>query len=329
MIARVAEHCFWLGRYLERAESTARVLQVTGTLALDAGLPAEQCWMPILAVFGEQPRFVQLHGKAAEGDGEAVQRFMAFEENNPSSLLGMLSAARENARAIREVVSIECWEVINEVYLWAHGDEARVEFAQHRYGFYRQIRRAVQLCLGLFRGTMLHDAPLDFIWLGVLLERVGQTARVLDVHHHAFKHLPTAAGQQVVETSLWLSLLRACSGFEPFMKRHQGKVTGDAVAAFLLFEPDFPRSLRYCVKSAHRYLAEFHPPGTQGLPGAESVALASRLLELLRPESLKAPEATIHGLLTQVVDTTAALCDCMAGEFFGQRRRLISQAMAQ
>jgi len=256
-----------------------------------------------------------------------VQRFMALEENNPSSLLAMLAAARENARAIREVVSLECWEVINEVYLWAHSDEARVEFAQHRYGFYRQIRRAVQLCLGLFRSTMLHDAPLDFIWLGVLLERVGQTARVLDVHHHAFERLPNT--NQVVETSLWLSLLRACSGFEPFMKRNQGKVTGDAVAAFLLFEPDFPRSLRYCVKSAHRYLAEFHPPGTQGLPGAESVALATRLLELLRPESLASPEATIHGLLTQVVDTTAALCDCMATEFFGLRRSLGSQSMAQ
>ncbi len=93
----------------------------------------------------------------------------------------------------------------------------------------------------------------------------------------------------MVETSLWLSLLRACSGFEPFMKRHQGKVTGDAVAAFLLFEPDFPRSLRYCVKSAHRYLSEFHPPGAQGLPGAESVALSTRLLELLRPESSRQP----------------------------------------
>jgi uncharacterized alpha-E superfamily protein len=327
MIARVAEHCFWLGRYLERAESTARVLQVTGTLALDAGLPPEQCWMPILAVFGERPRFLERHGAAAEGDGERVQRFMALEESNPSSLLAMLSAARENARAIREVVSIECWEVINEVYLWAHSDEARIEYAQHRYGFYRQIRRAVQLCLGLFRSTMLHDTPLDFIWLGVLLERVGQTARVLDVHHHAFKHLPHT--NQVVETSLWLSLLRACSGFEPFMKRNQGKVTGDAVAAFLLFEPDFPRSLRYCVKSAHRYLVELHPPGSQGLPGAESVALATRLLELLRPESLASPDATIHGLLTQVVDTTAALCDCMATEFFGLRTALGSQSMAQ
>jgi uncharacterized alpha-E superfamily protein len=327
MIARVAEHCFWLGRYLERAESTARVLQVTGTLALDAGLPPEQCWMPVLAVFGERARFGELQGAASEGDGEQVQRFMAWEERSPSSLLSLLTAARENARAIREVVSIECWETINEVYLWVHSEEARTEFKQHRYGFYRNIRKAVQLCLGLFRSTMLHDAPLDFIWLGVLLERVGQTARVLDVHHHAFKQLP--GGHQVVETGLWLSLLRACSGFEPFMKRHQGKVTGDAVAAFLLFEPDFPRSIRYCLKSAHRYLAEFHPPGVQGLPGAKTVELSSQLLERLKPESLSNPDATIHGLLTHVVEATAALCDCLSTEFFGTPRALGSQAMRQ
>jgi uncharacterized alpha-E superfamily protein len=327
MIARVAEHCFWLGRYLERAESTARVLQVTGTLALDAGLPPEQCWTPILAVFGERPRFLERLGASAEGDGEMVQRFMALEENNPSSLLSMLFAARENARAIREVVSIECWEVINELYLWMRGDEARTEYAQHRYGFYRHIRRAAQLCLGLFPHTMLHDAPLDFIGLGVQLERVGQTARVLDVHHHAFKRLPT--GHLVVETSLWLSLLRICSGFEAFMKRNQGKVTGDAVAAFLLFEPAFPRSIRHGLESARRLLAEFHPAGAPGLPGTETVARCSKLLERLQPDALSGPDATIHELLTQVVDGTAAVCDSLSAEFFGTARALGSQSMAQ
>lgn len=327
MIARVAEHCFWLGRYLERVESTARVLQVTGTLALDAGLPPELVWMPVVTVFGEHARFAALHGSAAESDGEKVQHFMSWEEQNFSSLQASISAARENARAIREVVSLECWEVINELYLWMRSDEARTEFAQHRYGFYRHIRHAAQLGLGLFPNTMLHDAPLDFIWLGVQLERVGQTARVLDVHHHAFKRLP--AGHRVVETSLWLSLLRICSGFEAFMKRNQGKVTGDAVAAFLLFETAFPRSIRHGLESAHRLLTEFQPPGAPGLPGTETVARCSQLLEQLRPDVLSQPDATIHGLLTQVVDGTAAVCDSLSDEFFGTARLLGSQSMAQ
>jgi uncharacterized alpha-E superfamily protein len=327
MIARVAELCFWLGRYLERAESTARVLQVTGTLALDAGLPAAQCWRPVLVVFGERERFSAGDSSAAEDDGEQVQRFMVWQEDNPSSIHTAVTAARENARAIREVVSIECWEAINELYLWIRSDEAKAEYARHRYGFYRRIRQSIQLCLGLFRSTMLHDAPLDFIWVGVLLERTGQTARVLDVHHHAFSQLPN--GHQVVETSLWLSLLRACSGFEPFMKRHQGRVTGDAVAAFLLFEQEFPRSVKYCLKSAHKYLVEFHAPGTPGLPGAETVAHSNRLLERLQPSALSAPGATVHELLTHVVDETGKLCEILSTEFFRGARAVGGQSMAQ
>src|SRR4029079_19439900 len=105
-----------------------------------------------------------------------------------------------------------------------------------------------RLCVGLLRSTMLHDEPLDFIWLGVLLERVSQTARILDVHHHAFLQ---AQRHEVAATPLWLSLLRSLSGFEPFMKRHQGRVSPDSVAGFLIGEDRFPRSIAYCVHAAY------------------------------------------------------------------------------
>ncbi|QRN94231.1 alpha-E domain-containing protein [Archangium violaceum] len=315
MIARIAEHCFWLGRYLERAESTARVLQITGQLALDAELPPEQFWTPALAIFGERLAFTTRHGAQAEADGEAVQHFLTWEEENASSLLSTICAARENARTIREVVSRECWEVTNELYLWLVGEAGREEYAHSRFAFYQHIRRMVQLCLGLFRSTMLHDTPLDFIWLGVMLERVGQTARLLDVHHHVFTGMKPE--HPVVETALWLSLLRACSGFEPFMKSHSGRVTGDAVAAFLLFESRFPRSVRYCVESAHRYLRQLCPPESQG-PGRESLARIEPLVELLRPESLVGPGASMHSLLTHMVEETAGLCSLLSHEYFGR-----------
>ncbi|PTL82401.1 alpha-E domain-containing protein [Vitiosangium sp. GDMCC 1.1324] len=327
MIARIAEHCFWLGRYLERAESTARVLQMTGQLALDAEIPPEQCWMPALAIFGERDTFAARHGARAEADGEDVQQFLTWDEDNASSLVSTLLAARNNARTIREVVSRECWEVTNELYLWLVGEAGRAEYTHSRFGFYQHIRRMVQLCLGLFRSTMLHDTPLDFIWLGVLLERVGQTARLLDVHHHVFSRV--GPGHRVVETALWLSLLRACSGFEPFMKSYSGKVTGDAVAAFLLFEARFPRSVRYCLESSHRYLRQLCPPGTQGQPGQESLARIAPLLERLRPEELAAPGATVHALLTHVVEETAALCELISREYFGTPMTPVTQAMAR
>ncbi len=322
MISRVADHCFWFGRYLERTESTARVLAVTANLALDGELTPEQCWLPVLIVSGESARFFERHG-AENGEtpapvdwGETVPRIMTWDEDNLTSLLRSVGAARENARSIREVLSLEAWETTNELYLWMASPEARADYDKDRYAFYRTIRRAVQLCLGLLRSTMLHDTPLDFIWLGVMLERVGQTARVLDVHHHAFTKL--ASPLEVVETALWLSLLRACSGFEPFMKRHQGKVTGDAVVRFLVFERAFPRSLRFCLDAAHsRFFEHIRPSDQPRLPGAATAARLGALTTWLGDRSREPVPADIHELLTHVVDETAAVCDGLSTELFG------------
>jgi uncharacterized alpha-E superfamily protein len=325
MIARIAEHCFWLGRYLERAESTARVLQMTGQLALDAELPPEQCWMPALAIFGERSAFALRHGEAAEADGEAVQNFLTWDEDNVSSLVNTLFAARDNARSIREVVSRECWEVTNELYLWLGGEMGKAEYTHSRYAFYLHIRRMVQLCLGLSDSTMLHDTPLDFIRLGVMLERAGQTARLLDVHHHVFARMNSS--HRVVQTALWLSLLRAGSGFEPFMKTHSGRVTGDAVASFLLFEGRFPRSVRHCLEAVHRLLRQLASPEAPGGLGQPCVAGMQPLLEQLRPEALVGPEDTLHALLTRMVEGTADLCLCIAREYFGKAVPLGTQVM--
>ena len=315
MISRVADHCFWFGRYLERAESTARVLQVTNNLALDTELTQEQCWLPVIIVAGEEARFLAVHGKKASAEGEAVQRYLTWDEGL-ASLRHAVCAARENARSIREVVSLEAWEAVNELYLWINGKVGREAYESHRYGFYLHVRRSVQLCLGLLRSTMLHDTPLDFIWLGVMLERTGQTARVLDVHHHVLT--PALSRHQVVETALWLSLLRTCSGFEPFMKRNPGRVTGEAVASFLLLEPSFPRSIRFCVHAAHDCLSAIRPPGASSLPGGESVARLGELDEWVRrrgPEDAHA--GSIHAVLTHIVDETAAVGNLVSRELFG------------
>jgi uncharacterized alpha-E superfamily protein len=317
MISRVADHCFWFGRYLERAESTARVLHVTNNLALDAELSPQQCWLPVLIVSGERAQFFARYGEDAASDGEVVQDYMTWAEDNLTCIRASIASARENARSIREVVSLEAWQTINELYLWIGGAEAKAAYEDNRYEFYRHARESIQLILGLLRSTMLHDTPLDFIWLGVMLERVGQTARVLDVHHHAFTHLPSR--HQVVETALWLSLLRACSGFEPFMKRSQGKVSGAAVAAFLILELAFPRSIRYCVRAAKDRLSSIRPEGAHKLPGGETLARLGELDEWLRqqsPESI-GDEGSVHHLLTHVVDETAAVCEGLGRELFG------------
>jgi uncharacterized alpha-E superfamily protein len=326
VISRVADHCFWFGRYLERAESTARVLGVTDGLALDGYLTPRQCWQPVLIVTGVEADFVAKYGADAVEDGEKVQEHVTWGEENLSSIRTSINAARSNARSMRELLSLEVWITINELYLWIRGEAARQEYVQRRYDFYRHVREQIQLCLGLLRSTMLQDAPLDFIWLGVLLERANQTARILDTQHHAMNML--ASTHQVLETNMWLSLLRACSGSEPFMKRSRGRVTGQAVAAFLVLEPKFPRSVRYCVRSAFERLCAIRPPSKHHLPGGralERLRVLDTWLTEQSPQHLAVPGA-VHEVLTQVVDETQEVCNELARELFGHGDRTEPQS---
>lgn len=315
MISRVADHCFWLGRYLERIESTARLLSVTRNLSFDGNLTPLQCWLPVLIVSGEEPRFVARFGVEAAATGENVECEMTWSEENPSSLKRSVNAARENARSIREVISLEVWEAVNELYLWMNGPGGHGGYGAERHGFYRYTRLQCQLVSGLLRSTMLHEAPLNFIRFGKLLERVGQTARVVDVHHHALTLVEQS--HQIVETALWLSLLRACSGFEPFMKKSQGRVTGDAVAEFLVFEPRFPKSVLYGVHAAHDRFARIRPPAERDLPGGATLERLRALDAWLARSSETRNPAGMHDLLTTVVDETAGICDTVGREMFG------------
>ncbi|KAB2898426.1 MAG: alpha-E domain-containing protein [Kofleriaceae bacterium] len=318
MISRVADHCFWFGRYVERAESTARLLATTHNLALDAELEPAACWRPVLVVAGEEAAFRTRWGDDddAFADGERVEQTLTWDDDTGASIRCSIGAARWNARSIREVVSLEAWESANELHLYLGSEQARADFADRRFDFYRRIRGSTQLVLGQLRSTMLHDDALDFIWLGVMLERVSQTARILDVHHHAI----TTGGRrhEVVATSLWLSLLRSLSGYEPFMKRHQGRVGSDAVVRFLIGEDRFPRSVAYCVHSAYERLCAIRPPGATELPGGQSLERLRILDELVRAQRRELHDGEdVHELLTTVVDETHAICDSLGKELLG------------
>ncbi len=325
MISRVADHCFWFGRYVERAEASARMLAATVSLALDAELPSAQVWRPVIVVTGEEDRFRASvahddDDHAAWGDGELVQRFMVWEEANGVSLNTSLQSARWNARSIREVLSLETWEAVNELHLWISGSAAQQAYNTQRDQFYHHVRRGTQLALGLMRSTMLHDEPLDFIWLGVLLERVSQTARMLDVHHHAFTSATRRAnpGDGFVETALWLSLLRALSGSEAYLKRSAGRVSSDSVAKFLISEAAFPRSIAYCVHSAYDRLCDIRPPDRHELPGGASLEQL-RVLDTWVAARAKDPllNGSVHDLLTHVVDEVHEICGLLGKELLG------------
>jgi uncharacterized alpha-E superfamily protein len=315
MISRVADHCFWVGRYFDRAESTARLLQVTRELAFDAELTALECWRPVVVVSGQYPDFVARFGSEAAGNGDVVQRYMTWAPENPVSVRNAIRAARESARSIREVLSLDIWQTTNELYLWFASEEATTQYLQDRDEVYKHIRRSTQLNLGLVRSTMLHDTPMDFLWLGVLLERVGQTARILDMHHHMLE----GSGQQhqILQTALWLSLLRSCSGFDAFMRQHRGKVTRQAVVSFLFFELRFPRSLRYCIRSALGVMRKIWADGP-GADAARAVEILERLDGWFEEQERASLPTSIHDLLTHVVDEISRTCGAVQKNIAGE-----------
>jgi uncharacterized alpha-E superfamily protein len=321
MISRVADHCFWLGRYVERAEQHgARPRGHARRLALDAELTPQESWAPVIIVFGEEAAFVEKHGEAdAREMATIVQRYMTWDgTENRREHPRSVGAARENARSMREVVSLEVWEIINELYLYVNGDDGRREYEQSPWAFYRNVRK---LCAARASAsprarcsTTRRSTSSGSAWSSSARARRRAPRRPLTTRFTTLtnKH-------EVMRPRCGSRCCAACSGFEPFMKRHRGAVTGSAVAAFLLLEPSFPRSVRTAIDEAYERLASIRPPEDAGFPGAAPLERARALdawVASLDPESLL--PAYVHMVLTRVVDDAALVCEGIAEEFFGR-----------
>jgi uncharacterized alpha-E superfamily protein len=247
MLSRVANSIYWMCRYIERAENVARFISVNLNLLLDMPSEKEKHWEPLVMITGDQ----ELFKKKCPGcmqDKEAVIRFLTFERDYPNSILSCLSAARENARSIREIISSEMWEHLNNFYLEL-AEKGSPDFAlldPHR--FFKIIQMRSHLFTGLMDSTMSHGEAWNFARIGMMIERADKTSRILDVKY--FMLLPQA---DLVNTPIdniqWTAVLKSASAFEMFRKAHH-RITPRTVASFLIFDPQFPRSIRHCITKA-------------------------------------------------------------------------------
>lgn len=313
MISRVAESCFWLSRYLERVESAARILRVTRSFVLDMAVSEVERWHPLLVVAGEHRRFAASHPPEAADDGEEVQDFLVWNEENPVSIVSSARWARENARVSREVISLEMWEGINSFWHWLRGGPGRKAFLRDRDEFYHQIVDSTNLFEGLLHNTMLHDEPFDFMRLGMLLERVAQTARILDIKHHA-----TGRSHTTIETSQelaqWSAILQICGGFDLYLKRAGGVIAGTKVVDFLVKEILFPRSIRHGVDRARNFLRRIRSTTELGAKSAERLESLHAWLGEQSPEALI--ESGLHGALEHIMGGVASICEALHREYF-------------
>lgn len=304
MLSRVAHSLYWMSRYIERAENTARLLEVNLQFLLDfQGLDdsiLKDNWGSILASSGDDELFHTFHDIA---DSRTVTEFLALDLRNPSSILSCVFAARENARMIRDQISMEMWETINELYLFLKAHDTAEIWARGPYEFFHDIKRHSHLFQGLTESTYSRSEGWEFIQFGKLIERADKTTRILDVKYHIL--LPDAADVGgAVDTAQWQAVLRSASALESYHRFYVHEILPWKVAEFLIFSESFPRSLHYCVTQIDEFLCRIlADTGTRRRTAAARAA--RRLLADL--QSLTISEVLKRGLHEYLVEVQKSL----------------------
>ena len=245
MLSRTADHLFWMARYTERAENTARMLDVHVQTSMlpQSDEESAQGWRALLGISELQSAFDQ---KYQSLEGREVIDFMVRDPDNPSSIVACLTQARENARAVRGTLTTEVWEIQNQTWLDMQRRLRSDLLETDPSKFFEWVKYRSHLSRGVTLGTMLRDEAVHFIRLGTFLERADNTARILDVKYHggvADAH----EGMSQRDFYYWGAMLRSLSGFEIYRKVYRDVITPARVAELLILRGDMPRSLLACM----------------------------------------------------------------------------------
>jgi uncharacterized alpha-E superfamily protein len=295
VLSRVAESLYWTGRYVERAEDTARLLDVlVQALLEDPWVDGDAACRAVLDVMGATPPEGPL-------DAAVLTRLLAFQPDTPTSIVGALSAARHNAAGVREALSSELWECVNVTF---HALPVHEAAARHRgpHGFFRYVRERAAVVAGLIEGTMPRDESWRFLVLGRSLERVDMTSRLLW----------TQAGHG--DGTEWVGLLKSCSAHEAYLRTYRSGVEPERVVEFLVLDRLFPRSLYAALLQAETCLHELDP--ADGRAGVDDEA--RRLLGRARTELEFRTSADLLEELPALLDALQRTC-AAAGEALSRR----------
>jgi uncharacterized alpha-E superfamily protein len=255
MLSRVAHSLYWMARYIERAENIARLVDVNLQLLLDMRDLNEQqlieYWLPIVQATGDESEFFKLHPHAT---GQAVSEFLVFTPENPNSLFQSVCQARENARMVRDQITLELWEELNRLYLFIRSKQAREVWRRSPSEFFQEIKSASLHLIGIINATMVHDEGWRFVQAGQFLERADKTTRILDVRYQTLPERGVPKSINSAEALEWAAVLRSCSAWDAYKSIYGADVHPRLVAEFLLLDDNFPRSLRFCVSELNRAL---------------------------------------------------------------------------
>jgi len=310
MLSRVASNLYWMSRNVERAENTARVLDVTWRMSLLVNEPRlqDQEWFASLNITGSLFPFSGRHSTVC---AKEVLHFMAFDPENPSSIYSCARQARENARATRGAITSEMWEVLNGTWLEIQQMNEEKMVARGVSSFFDWVKERSHLFRGVTFGTMRRDDAYYFTRLGTHIERADSTARILDVKYHILLPSVKDVGG-AVDYYQWSAVLRSVSAFESYRKVFRDVITPIRLAELLILRDDIPRSLHFCMRQVADTLDI-----VRNDRAAECQRLAGRILAQLRYGRIQDIFAEgLHEYLTAYLDSMQELSTQIQKSFF-------------
>lgn len=309
MLARTAQGLFWMFRYLERSENTARLLEAGARIAITRWEDANDEWGSILTTTGTREDYLALHPKI---EGPNVIDFLLREPQNPSSVYSSTAAARTNARAVRTALTREVWEAVNEAWMSICEALKKPVADADLPAALNLIRQQSALVRGSLYGTMLRNDIYDFARLGTFLERADSTARILDVKYYVLLPSVRMVGSQL-DNIQWETILRSVSAYRSYKWLNCGEVNPTGIAEFLIFDRRLPRSLAFCTAAIAEnlgYLAAEY--GEQSM----SLSLAEARHQAMRETTVDTVmETGLHEYLTEFLATTASLTAQIEADF--------------
>lgn len=334
MLSRVAQNIYWMTRYVERAEDTARLINVNTNLLLDLPRTTTFGWLPLIFIVGAEYRFFEKDPSRLADEANVV-RFLINDSEHPGSIISSLAAARENLRTTRDIVPREAWEQINSLYIYArdHAPSRR-----GRYEFLRRVIQGTQQIGGLLAGTMSRTAAYDFVRLGHYLERADMTTRILDVRSaNLLSHARQSQNQSQSQSQnqnqsqtqiqtqtpppvqdeqdpfgsiQWMSVLKSLSAYQMYRQQVRARVNGPDVLKFLLQDEYFPRAVAFCLRQLDICLRK--------LP-RHAAALATLAALRQKLNAAAVPELTregLHDFIDEVQVGLGELHDQIAAAYF-------------
>jgi uncharacterized alpha-E superfamily protein len=314
MLSRTADHLFWMSRYTERAENTARMLDVNYQTSLlpQSAAVVQLGWQGLLGISELKPAYAAKYGNSI--NPRDVMNFMVRDEKNPSSIISCLRNARENAHAVRGTLTTDVWETQNQTYLEVTRMLRNGDFERDPGQFVEWVKFRSHLSRGVTAGTMLQDEAFHFLRLGTFLERADNTARLVDVKFHAVQgDFLGAAGENDQEYDFyhWSAVLRSVSGFEVYRKVYRDVIKPERVAELLILRADMPRSLLACLNEVMGNLAMVTSDAS-----SETQRRAGKLRADLQYARIDEILATgLHAFLTQFLDRVNELGAHISREF--------------